>query len=399
MTYADVWEFWLKHPEIADAVDFVTIHTLPYWEDDPVGDRRSGPARRRHRRRRSSATFPGKRLLVGEAGWPSAGRMREGARPSRVNQARFVRELIVAAEEAGIGLNLIEAFDQPWKRRLEGTVGGHWGLFDANRIAEVPAQPGPCATTPTGGVTPSSPSLLGLALVLPVFMMGMRQKAADWILLATVSQVAGTCLVLAALQGSMPAQHLPVVGVGRTLAARAGGGGPVSVRLSEGEQRSTCGAAVDRRPGAVVRRSFLPPGRPRRCRWCGACFALSTAAVVMLCLVFDGRHRDFPIASYAVPALVFFVLAAVRQREHADDVAEERLLAAVLIAGSVVSPLIEGFGNWQALLWAAVCILLAAGVQLEARSSGWLGRRQSSGKGRTRRSAASSKAAAESSGA
>ena len=37
VTYADVWEFWLKAPELASAVDFVTIHILPYWEDDPVG--------------------------------------------------------------------------------------------------------------------------------------------------------------------------------------------------------------------------------------------------------------------------------------------------------------------------------------------------------------------------
>src|SRR5205823_6173633 len=29
--------------------------------------------------------------------------------------------------------NLIEAYDQPWKRQLEGTVGGHWGLYDAYR--------------------------------------------------------------------------------------------------------------------------------------------------------------------------------------------------------------------------------------------------------------------------
>ena len=29
------------------------------------------------------------------------------------------------------GVNLIEAFDQPWKRQLEGAVGGHWGMFDA----------------------------------------------------------------------------------------------------------------------------------------------------------------------------------------------------------------------------------------------------------------------------
>ncbi len=36
VTYADVWEFWLRNREIYDAVDFVTIHILPYWEDIPV---------------------------------------------------------------------------------------------------------------------------------------------------------------------------------------------------------------------------------------------------------------------------------------------------------------------------------------------------------------------------
>src|SRR5260370_40553955 len=29
-------------------------------------------------------------------------------------------------------VNLIEAFDQPWKRYLEGTVGGYWGLFGSD---------------------------------------------------------------------------------------------------------------------------------------------------------------------------------------------------------------------------------------------------------------------------
>ena len=36
VTYADVWEFWLKNREIYDAVDFITIHILPYWEDMPI---------------------------------------------------------------------------------------------------------------------------------------------------------------------------------------------------------------------------------------------------------------------------------------------------------------------------------------------------------------------------
>src|SRR3978361_596402 len=36
VTYADVWEFWLRNREIYEAVDFVTIHILPYWEDMPI---------------------------------------------------------------------------------------------------------------------------------------------------------------------------------------------------------------------------------------------------------------------------------------------------------------------------------------------------------------------------
>src|SRR6476660_5493686 len=36
VTYADVWEFWLRNRELASVVDFVTIHILPYWEDIPI---------------------------------------------------------------------------------------------------------------------------------------------------------------------------------------------------------------------------------------------------------------------------------------------------------------------------------------------------------------------------
>src|SRR5919197_312868 len=36
VSYADVWEFWLRYREVTEAVDFVTIHILPYWEDFPI---------------------------------------------------------------------------------------------------------------------------------------------------------------------------------------------------------------------------------------------------------------------------------------------------------------------------------------------------------------------------
>src|SRR5499427_11087895 len=75
VTYADVWEFWLKYRDIYEAVDFITIHILPYWEDFPIRAKFAA-AHVDSIRQRMAVAFPGKEILVGETGWPSQGRMR-----------------------------------------------------------------------------------------------------------------------------------------------------------------------------------------------------------------------------------------------------------------------------------------------------------------------------------
>jgi len=96
VTYADVWEVWLRNREIYDAVDFVTVHILPYWEDIPVRAKFAA-AHVDAIRRRMAAEFPDKEILIGETGWPSEGRMRDAALPSRTNQARVVAKSLVLA--------------------------------------------------------------------------------------------------------------------------------------------------------------------------------------------------------------------------------------------------------------------------------------------------------------
>src|SRR4029077_728633 len=66
---------------------------------------------------------------VGGVGWPSHGRMREGALPSPSNQARVLSDVIAVAKEGNWKVNYIEAFDQPWNRLLEGNVGGYGGVL------------------------------------------------------------------------------------------------------------------------------------------------------------------------------------------------------------------------------------------------------------------------------
>ena len=140
VTYADVWEFWLRNPSLADEVDFITIHILPYWEDEPIGlDRREPdgtPSIEKHIidiYKKVQARFPGKKIVIGETGWPSDGRMRSDARPGRVEQVRYFSTFRTIAEREKFDYNVVEAFDQYWKARQEGTVGATWGLLDAQR--------------------------------------------------------------------------------------------------------------------------------------------------------------------------------------------------------------------------------------------------------------------------
>ncbi|DAB27922.1 MAG: glycosyl hydrolase [Sulfurimonas sp. RIFOXYD12_FULL_33_39] len=133
VTYADVWEFWLKHPKIRETTDFVTIHILPYWEDEPMNIQRA-IKHLANIRVEVERILGDKNILIGETGWPSEGRAREDAHPSKINQAIYLREFVKLAQEKKWNYNIIEAFDQPWKRINEGAVGGFWGIFDKNRV-------------------------------------------------------------------------------------------------------------------------------------------------------------------------------------------------------------------------------------------------------------------------
>ncbi|MDX1914970.1 MAG: beta-1,6-glucan synthase [Methylophilus sp.] len=132
ITYADVWEFWLSHHALEQEVDFVTVHILPYWENDPVAVE-VGVKHTADVMAKLQKTFH-RPILIGETGWPSAGRARNHSVPSQVNQARYIREFLQKAHEQKWQYNVIEAVDQPWKRQSEGTVGGYWGILSADLV-------------------------------------------------------------------------------------------------------------------------------------------------------------------------------------------------------------------------------------------------------------------------
>ena len=127
---AEPWHVWLKNPQLVEHVDFITVHMLPYWEGVPL-EQAVDYVENRYQDLRIA--FPYTPIVIGEVGWPSNGRKNRGAVASPENQTRFLRRFLHHAERQGYAYYVMEAFDQPWKRKIEGAIGTYWGVYDANR--------------------------------------------------------------------------------------------------------------------------------------------------------------------------------------------------------------------------------------------------------------------------
>jgi exo-beta-1,3-glucanase (GH17 family)/cellulose synthase/poly-beta-1,6-N-acetylglucosamine synthase-like glycosyltransferase len=127
---AEPWHVWLDKPELADHVDFIAVHMLPFWEGISAEDSVEYIV---DKMERLKARFPKKKIVIAEVGWPSEGRTRERAVASVINEATFLRRFIHRAEQEGYVYYVMEAFDQPWKAFNEGGVGAYWGVYDVRR--------------------------------------------------------------------------------------------------------------------------------------------------------------------------------------------------------------------------------------------------------------------------
>jgi len=129
VTTGEIWNIWRDNPELASSVDFIAAHILPYWEnftDKQAVDQAVyiyGMLRDK---------FPGKRIVIAEFGWPSAGYNLKNANPGPFEQAAVLRNFVTRAESIGMEYNIVEAIDQPWKF-FEGGVGPYWGILNAAR--------------------------------------------------------------------------------------------------------------------------------------------------------------------------------------------------------------------------------------------------------------------------
>ncbi|WP_234730495.1 glycosyltransferase [Acidocella facilis] len=127
---AEPWHVWLKHPELANSVDFITVHLLPYWEGVPE---KIAVQDSMNRYEAVHKMYPNKKIVIGEIGWPSDGIDIGAARANNINQARFLRDFFNLAQQKHLDYFVMEAFDQPWKTSFEGRAAGYWGMFTLGR--------------------------------------------------------------------------------------------------------------------------------------------------------------------------------------------------------------------------------------------------------------------------
>lgn len=288
VSYADVWSMYMKHPKLIKEVDFITIHILPYWEDEPVAVEHAPEHLEKIVKQvedEARGVAPGKPILIGESGWPSAGRQRGLAIPTVVNEAQFIRGMIQIANHHGFDYNIVEAFNQPWKSNLEGVVGANWGLLSANRKPVFPLT-GPVFENPDWLLHFAAASALWLLLVATYFKKLQFLSLTRLLLFLGLAQLFSVCLV--------------------TLADFLW-----YTSYNQGQRAYTVFMViVNAIFGGVLIQRFYDiladnPGTLRLASWLrnGYLFFILLALFKTYGLAINGRYLSFPVEQFAIPVL------------------------------------------------------------------------------------------------
>lgn len=134
LTFCENYVPWLnKLEDLAQVLDFISIHTYPVWEYKSIHD-----AMEYTRQNFNSVAkkYPDKKVIITEAGWAtqSNGRGIDPENTGEELQQIYFDDLMEWAEKEGILTFVFEAFDEPWKGSNEDKEPEkHWGLFTVDR--------------------------------------------------------------------------------------------------------------------------------------------------------------------------------------------------------------------------------------------------------------------------
>lgn len=134
VTFCDNYVPWLyTMEEVAEEVDFVSIHTYPIWEYKDISEAMSYTIDNYESVARK---YPHKQIVITEAGWTT---MSNGKGINECNandklQKIYLEQLLEWSKENNVLVFAFEAFDENWKGSSDPSEPEkHWGIFYADR--------------------------------------------------------------------------------------------------------------------------------------------------------------------------------------------------------------------------------------------------------------------------
>lgn len=130
MGYVDAYYEFEDRPRVTAACDVLLTNCYPFWEGCALP---YSTLYMQDMYRRVQKVAQGKRVIITETGWPSAGGAFYGAEASPQGAYTYLLKAQEWAIEENIEMFYFSSFDEPWKvsgDAGEGDVGAHWGLWD-----------------------------------------------------------------------------------------------------------------------------------------------------------------------------------------------------------------------------------------------------------------------------
>lgn len=133
VTFCEGTYNWLNHGKvIADAVDFISIHSYPVWLKVPYLEAVEYTKRDYLN---TVKAYPNKPVIFTEFGWPT---MSNGPMiPEETNetfQKNYLDEIVTWSKKNKVTMFIFEAFDEPWKgSNKHDEPEKHWGIYDVKR--------------------------------------------------------------------------------------------------------------------------------------------------------------------------------------------------------------------------------------------------------------------------
>jgi exo-beta-1,3-glucanase (GH17 family) len=125
--YVDAYYEFSRYPELVEICDVILANCYPYWEGCNIDESLN------HMQQmfgQASHAAQGKKVIITETGWPSAGESLKGAHSSEENAMKYFINTQTWSQQNKVEIFYFSSFDESWKIGSEGIVGAYWGLWN-----------------------------------------------------------------------------------------------------------------------------------------------------------------------------------------------------------------------------------------------------------------------------